>query len=401
MRLKNQAKIKELLEKGVEKIYPSAQFLESALKSGKKLTLYLGIDPTGPELHLGHSIPLMKLRAFQDLGHHIILLIGNFTALSGDPDKSHTRKRLTQKEISENIKNYKKQIGKILDLKGDNPVEFKYNADWLAKLTFKEVTEIASYFTVQQMISRDLFDRRIKDGNPIALHEFFYPLMQAYDSVAMNVDGEIGGNDQTFNMLAGRTLMKAMKNKEKFVLTMKLLADPTGKKMGKTEGDMITLDNSPKEMFGKVMSWPDSALALGFELCTVLPMSKVAQVAEDLQAGKNPRNLKAELAREIVSLYYNKKQAQTVEEEFNKIFRDKENPESMEKLFVLDIEYNIVNLTMLSKAVSSKSAAKRLVEQGAVKVGGKVIKKWQDKVRPQNGQVLKVGKRKFVELAIR
>lgn len=401
MALKNQVKIKELLQKGVEKIYPSAQFLETALKSGERLTLYLGIDPTGPELHIGHSIPLMKLKAFQDLGHRIILLIGNFTALSGDPDKSHTRKRLTAKEINDNLKNYKKQIGKILDLKGNNPVEFKYNADWLTKLTFTEITEIASHFTVQQMLARDLFDRRLKAGNPIALHEFMYPLMQAYDSLAMDVDGEIGGNDQTFNMLAGRTLMKAIKNKEKFVLTIKLLADPSGKKMGKTEGNMITLNDSPDDMFGKIMSWPDTMLALGFELCTAAPMSQVAQVEKDLRAGKNPRDLKAKLARAIISIYYNKEEAARAEQAFNQVFRDKENPDTMEKLFVLNIEYNIVDLIMLAALAESKSAAKRLVEQGGVKLGDRAIKNWQDKVKPQNGQVLKVGKRKFVELKTR
>jgi tyrosyl-tRNA synthetase len=221
---KNQARqIKELLEKGVENIYPDKKFLENKLKSGKRLTVYLGIDPTGPNLHLGHAIPIRKLRAFQNLGHKVILLIGNFTALCGDPDKSHTRRRLSRQEIDINLKNYKKQIGKILDLKGKNPVTFKFNYDWLAKLKFSYVIDIASHFTVQQMLVRDLFDKRIKNGNPIRLHEFLYPVMQAYDSVVMDVDGEIGGNDQTFNMLCGRDLLKDLKHKEKFVLTTKIL----------------------------------------------------------------------------------------------------------------------------------------------------------------------------------
>lgn len=401
MRLKNQAKIKELLEKGVEKIYPSAQFLESALKSGKKLTLYLGIDPTGPELHLGHSIPLMKLRAFQDLGHHIILLIGNFTALSGDPDKSHTRKRLTQKEISENIKNYKKQIGKILDLKGDNPVEFKYNADWLAKLTFKEVTEIASYFTVQQMISRDLFDRRIKDGNPIALHEFFYPLMQAYDSVAMNVDGEIGGNDQTFNMLCGRDLMKAIKNKEKFVLTMKLLADSTGKKMGKTEGNIVNLDEVPENMYGQVMSWPDGVIEVGLELCTNLPMAEVKDMVGQIKNGKNPRDIKMRLAYEITKINHGEKKAKEAEEYFIKTVQKKETPEEVKIIKVNDSRINIIQLLALTN-LAFGAYARGLIGQGGIKVDGRVITFRGEIIEiDKKGVLLQKGKREFIKVVLK
>ena len=403
MNPKNQAnQIKELLTKGVENIYPNREFLEKLLNSGKKLTVYLGIDPTGPELHIGHAIPLAKLKAFQNLGHKIILLIGNFTALAGDPDKSHARKRLTKEEIDLNIKTYQEQIGKILDLKGKNPVEFKYNYDWHSQLKFSDLVNIASHFTVQQMLARDLFEKRIKDGNPIQLHEFLYPLMQAYDSVAMNVDGEIGGNDQTFNMLAGRDLMAKIKNKEKFVLTIKLLEDPSGKKMGKTEGNMITLNDSPKNMFGKIMSWPDTMIALGFELCTNYSMDEVAEIKEKLINKKtNPRDLKADLAKEIITFYHSKAEADKAEQEFNKIFRDKNTPTNMEKVFIMNIEYDLPELMASAQLVPSKSEAKRLIEQGGVTLAGKKITDWKKKVKPADNTVLKIGKRKFAKLIIK
>ncbi len=401
MSKQKQTKIKELLTKGVEKVYPQPEFLEKLLNNGKKLTVYLGIDPTGPELHLGHAIPLMKLRAFQELGHRVILLIGNFTALCGDPDKSYTRQRLTAEQIKNNLKNYKKQIGKILDLTGDNAAEFKFNADWLGELTLNELIDIASHFTVQQMLARDLFERRLQAGNPIHLHEFFYPLMQAYDSVAMDVDGEIGGNDQTFNMLAGRDLMMKMKQKEKFVLTTKLLADPTGKKMGKTEGNMITLNDSPQNMFGKVMSWPDEMIILGFELCTPLSLEEIETVQTRLKQGENPRNLKAELAKNIVTLYYDRQAADQAEQEFNKIFQAKGLPEDMPLVKLKAGSYPLVDLIMLAKLASSKSEAKRLIQQGGVSLNQTKITDWQTQIKPKNNSVLKVGKRKFAKLQLK
>ncbi len=397
---KNQL-IQELLTKGVEKIYPHHDFLFKRLKEKRKLTIYLGIDPTGPELHLGHAIPLMKLRAFQILGHHIVLLIGNFTALCGDPDKSYTRQRLTPKIIQKNLKNYKKQVGKILNLSGANPVEFKFNADWLSQLNLNQFIDIASHFTVQQMLARDLFERRIKNNSPIYLHEFFYPLMQAYDSVAMNVDGEIGGNDQTFNMLAGRDLMMKIKNKQKFVLTTKLLVDPSGKKMGKTEGNMVTLNDTAQDMFGKIMNWPDEMIVLGFELCTFRSMAEVETIQKKLSQGINPRDLKAELAKEIITIYHSKEKANQAEIEFNKIFRDRNNPTDMPCLKIKAKTYNIVDLIILSQLISSKSQAKRLIEQKAVKINDRTINNWQDKINVKDNSILKIGKRKFIKLQLK
>src|SRR3989339_438843 len=265
--------IEEILTRGVEKVYPNKAAFKEVLMSGKEIRLYYGIDPTGSTLHLGHLVQLLKLRKFQDLGHEVIILIGDFTAQIGDPtDKQATRKPLTHQQVLENAKGYKKQISKILDL-GKSNIRFVHNEKWTNKLTPEDLLELASHFTVSNLLTRDMFQERIKAGREVYVHEFLYPIFQAYDAVTMEVDLEIGGNDQMFNMLAGRDLMKRKKHKEMFVLTTKLLVDPTGKKMGKTEDNMITLNDSANDMFGKVMSWPDSMIASGFEICTSLDFS--------------------------------------------------------------------------------------------------------------------------------
>ncbi|OGG86766.1 tyrosine--tRNA ligase [Candidatus Kuenenbacteria bacterium RIFCSPHIGHO2_02_FULL_39_13] len=394
--------MKELLEKGVESIYPDKSYLEKLLESDKKLTVYQGFDPTADTLHIGSSVGLIKLKQFQDLGHHVVFLIGDYTAMIGDPDKRTVRKQLTYEQVIKNCKNYQAQASKILNFSGKNPVQLKYNSEWLSKLTFKDTLELLTNFTVQRILERDLFEQRIKSGNPLYLHEFMYPVMQAYDSLVMNVDGEIGGNDQTFNMLTGRDLMAKMKNKEKFVLTMKLLEDPSGKKMGKTEGNMITLNNSPKDMFGKIMSWPDTMIALGFELCTNYSMDEVAEIKEKLTNQKtNPRDLKAELAKEIITCYHSKAEADKAEQEFNRIFRDKNTPTNMEKVFIMNIEYDLPELMVSAQLVPSKSEAKRLIEQGGVTLDNKKITDWKNKIKPRNGDILKIGKRKFARLIIK
>ena len=280
--------IKELLDKGVANIYPSREFLAERLNNGQKLRIYQGFDPTASTLHIGNMVGILKLKQFQELGHEVIFLIGDYTAMIGDPDKKTARQQLTREQVLANCKDYQKQASRFLNFKGKNPVALKFNSQWLKKLTFAETLELLTNFTVQRMLERDLFQERIKAGNPLYLHEFMYPVMQAYDSVAMDVDGEIGGNDQTFNMLSGRDLMKSLKGKEKFVLTMKLLEDPTGKKMGKTEGNMITLNDSPTDMFGKVMSWTDNMISLGFELCTNATMAEVADLEKMLKNGVKP-----------------------------------------------------------------------------------------------------------------
>ncbi len=401
-------KIEELLTRGVEHVYPSREFLEARLKEGKQLSLYLGIDPTGPDLHIGHSIQLRKLRQFQDLGHKVILLIGDFTGMIGDPtDKSAARKRLTREEVLKNAENYKVQASKILDFNGKNPVELKYNSEWLAPLTLNETVALASHFTVQQLLERDMFERRMKEGKPIYLHEFLYPVMQGYDCVAMNVDGEVGGNDQTFNMLSGRDLMKAMRGKEKFVIADKLLADPTGKKMGKSEGNMITLSDSSDEMFGKVMSWTDGMIVGGFELLTDEPMEEVVAISKSLiREEVNPRDVKARLARDIVGFYHGEKEAQVASERFDQLFQKKETPDEIRNFKISKSPFWIkggsiflIDLIVEVGFAESNGEARRLITGGGIKVNGKTADDFKAEVRPpEDGVIVQKGKRHFVRV---
>jgi len=389
-------KIDEFLTRGVDNIYPNVNFVRKLLLSGRKLKMYLGIDPTGPDLHLGHAIPLTKLREFQELGHEAILLIGDFTGMIGDPtDKTATRKKLSRKQVLENCKNYKKQASQVIDFK---KCKLKFNSKWLTKLNFEELIEISSNFTVQRMLERDMFKKRMKSAKPIYLHEFLYPLMQAYDSVALGVDGEIGGSDQTFNMLCGRDLLKVLKDREKFVLTTKLLEDAHGAKMGKTEGNMITLTDSPQEKFGKVMSWPDSLIEIGFELLT---QKDLLSIKKRLKSGDNPRDLKMELAFEVVKKFDSGEEAKKARENFVQVFSKKEKPQNMQKQKIIKTKKQIIiDLLFDLKLVSSKSEARRLVQQGGVRINNKIIKNWQDEIMPEDGMVVQVGKRKFVEIEV-
>ncbi len=392
----NPNKIKEALEKGVEKIYPNSKALEKVLKSGKRIRLYCGYDPTAPSLHIGHAITLRKLAQFQRLGHEVIFLIGDFTGMIGDPtDKTAARKRLTRAQVQQNLRNYKKQAGKILKFSGNNPAKIMFNSKWNDKLSFTDLINLASNFTAQQMIVRDMFRKRIREDKLIFLSEFLYPLIQAYDSVAMDVDLEVGGSDQMFNMLRGRDLMRKLKNKEKFVLTTKLLEDSTGKKMGKTEGNVIGLDEEPKEMFGQIMAWPDSLIFSGFELCTDLSMDEISKIRAQKN---NPRDDKARLAREIVTIYHSKSAAIKAEREFNRIFKEKKTPSKLKSYKLLAKKLSILDLLIKTKLAPSKSEAKRLISQGAVKLDNRVIKDWQKKITPLSGAILQVGKKKFIKL---
>lgn len=383
-------KIKEVLTRGVENIYPSKESFDAALRSGKKLTVYNGIDPTGPTLHLGHSVVLLKLRELQNLGHKIILLIGDYTALIGDPtDKDKTRPVLSHEQILKNCEKYKEQASRILKFDGENPAELKFNGEWLGKLTFKETVRLAAYFTVQQMIERDMFQKRLKEGRPIYLHEFLYPLMQGYDSVAMDVDAEVGGNDQTFNMLAGRTLMKTMKNKEKFVLATKLLADPAGKKMGKTEGNMVSLDDDPNDIYGKIMSWPDERIVIGFELLTDAPLDSVD--------ASSPRDEKMRLARAVVTLLASGEAAARAEEYFVKTFQKKEISGAIPEVRVRKGD-ELADVLQKNHLVSSKSDFRRLIEEGAITVDEKKIKNLRFEIK--NSHTVRVGKHRFLKITV-
>jgi len=393
-------KIEEILTRGVEKIYPSKEILEKILRSGTKLRIYNGIDPTG-KLHLGHMVVLRKLRQLQDLDQEIIVLIGDFTAQIGDPtDKLATRKQLTKAEVEKNSANYKELIGKILDLKKAN-VRFLHNEEWTNKLKPEDMLQIASHFTVSQLIERDMFQKRIKEGREIYVHEFLYPIFQAYDSVTMNVDMEIGGNDQTFNMLAGRTLMRKMMNKEKIVLTTQLLTEPGKEKMGKTEDNFIALDETPNEMFGKIMSWPDEMVKQGFILLTDVPEEKI-------ETNKiSPIEKKKWLAREIVASLYSEKETQPSQENFEKVFQKGEQPgenfptPSYEISDEESKNFNLVKTLVGSATIGTTSEAKRLINQGGVDIDGSRVNNYTSPIEIKDNSIIRAGKKKFLKIKIK
>jgi tyrosyl-tRNA synthetase len=392
-------KIDEALSRGVENVFPNVEFVKSLLKKGKQFTIYLGIDPTGPNIHLGHVIPIRKLAQFQKLGHRIIFLIGDFTATIGDPtDKTAARKQLTHAEVLDNCKKYKEQAGHFIDFTGANKVEIRFNSKWLAKLSFEDVVKLASHTTVDQMLKRDMFEKRMSEGKPVYLHEFLYPLMQGYDSVAMDVDGEIGGNDQTFNMLAGRDLAKSMSGKDKFVVTTKLLVDQDGKKMGKTEGNMVSLDQTPSDMFGKVMSWPDELIPTGFELLTDVSMDEVKTLGRGLREGSNARDAKAKLAEEIVASIYGKGKAGEAREQFFSTFKEGAIPEDATKATIKKGD-KLVDVLLREKIVSSKGDFRRLIEGNAISyVGGESISDADYKI--EHPGTIRVGKKRFITISV-
>ena len=383
----------DFLTRWVEKIYPSKEAFLKALRSKKRLVIYHGIDPTASHLHLGHSTNLFLLKKLQQLGHKIILLVGDFTAQIGDPTgKDATRKPLTREQVEKNCQTYKLQAAKTLNFESkNNPAEMKFNSQWLDKLTSREIVKLAASSTHGQMIKRSMFQKRLKEKKEIYLNEFLYPLFQGYDSVAMDVDAEVGGEDQTFNMLVGRDLMKIYKNKEKFVITTPLLINPkTGRKlMSKTES-FIALDLPANEMYGKIMALPDEVVAACFKLCTEAPLDKIK--------GLGPREAKARLAKEIVKIYHGEKAALLAEKEFNRVFKEKKLPSQIPTFKIKERLLNILDLLTKTKLSSSKSEAKRLVEQGGVRIDREVQKDWRKRIEIKKSQILRVGKRKFIKI---
>jgi tyrosyl-tRNA synthetase len=362
-------KIEEVLTRSVDTVYPSKEVVAEALSSGKKMRIYMGIDPTATYVHLGHSTNYIILKRFHELGHKVIVLIGDFTAMIGDPsDKSAARKKLTKEDVENNLKTFKEQIGKILDFENkENPIEFRFNSEWLAKLTFEDSVSLASHFTVQQMIERDTFQKRLKDQKPLYVHEFFYPLMQGYDSVALDADIEIGGTDQTFNMLAGRTLVKAYQQKEKFVIATTLLENPvTGEKlMSKSLGTGIGIDEDQFAMYTKVMQLPDEAILQCFIDCTYISMNEIQTLENRIKAGENPRDIKMILADEIVKIYHGEEASKKAQEYFVQIFNKKEVAQEG-IVEVLAEGKTLEDILVQENIVSSKSDLRRLVESGSV-----------------------------------
>ncbi len=395
-------KTAEFLNRWIDKIYPSKeQFLRTFW--AKKLTIYHWIDPTAPHLHLGHSTNLLLLRRFQELGHKIVLLVGDFTAQIGDPTgKSTTRRALTKKEVLRNCRTYKEQAGKILDFKAKNPAEFKLNSQWLGKLTPAEIVSLTANFTHGQMIKRSMFQKRLKRGEEIYLHEFLYPLFQAYDSVALSADVEVGGTDQTFNMMMGRDLIKIFRQKEKFVIATPLLENPnTGKKlMSKSEGNFIALDDVPQQMYGKIMALPDETITSCLKLCTEITLPEIQKIERGMKLNKiNPKEAKLRLAREVVKMYHGEKEARRAEKEFERVFKLKKTPSRVPAVKIKEKKLSILDLLVRTKLVSSRSEAKRLVLQKGVKIDGKVEGNWQKTLEIKKGIIIQIGKRKFIKLS--
>lgn len=389
--------INELVERGIAEIVPSKSALTSVLRSSRKLTVYLGIDPTSPELHLGHTPTLLLLRRFQRLGHRVILLLGDFTARIGDPSgRTAKRTPLSDAEVKRNTAALRKQVGAFLGVApSSNPVHVRYNSAWFSKLQLGEVLDIASHMTVQQMSARDMFQKRIGEGKPVGLHEFLYPLMQGYDSVKLDADVEVGGSDQLFNMLVGRDLVKTYRNKEKFVITMRLLINPvTGAKMSKTEGNLVALAASAVTMYGKIMAFPDELVKECFELCTEVPRSEIGRIMKEA-----PRQAKARLAHAIVALYHGNKAATAAEQEFERTVGRRGLPSNIPTMSIKETTpVSIVDLLIAANLTRSKSEARRLVKQGGVRIDGKVQRDPDEKVSFSDGAVLQVGKRRFVRL---
>lgn len=378
----------DLLTRGVEKVIPK-KLAEEKLKAGNPLRVYLGIDPTGTKLHLGHSVPLRKLQQFADAGHHVIFLIGSFTAMIGDPSgQDKLRAPLTREEVEQNFETYKIQASKILDF---DTIQIVFNHEWLEKLRTDDMLKILSNFTMQQMSQRDMFERRTEKGDPVHLHEFLYPALVGYDSVMLDVDCELGGSDQEFNMLAGRTLQEAYGKREKFVLTTKLINGLDGQKMSKTYDNCVYLEDEPNEMYGKLMSLNDELMETYFECCTDVDLKEVKKLLKG-----NPRDAKAHLAREIVTIYHDKAAAKSAEEHFQTVHKDKGVPEDVPEVTVEEGS-TLVDVLVKNKLAPSKSEARRLIEQGGVKVNDEVVTSVDAVVE---GGVVKVGKRKFLRISV-
>lgn len=387
--------INRILSKGVEEILPSKDKLKELLLSGKCLNIYQGFDPTAPTLHIGHTVGMRKLEDFRKLGHQVYFVIGDFTARIGDPtDKTSARVKLTKEDVEENMKLYVEQASHYIDIfNKENPVKVVYNSKWLEALNFEDLVELSSIFTVQQMLKRSMFQERIKNDKPIYLHEFLYPLMQGYDSVALNIDVEVGGNDQLFNMLAGRDLVMNRLKKEKFVIAMKLLEANDGTKMGKTSGNMIKLNDSANNIFGKVMAFDDKLIPIGFEILTNYEIDEVEKITERLKSGENPMILKKLLAFEITKDIKGKEEAESAQRYFENIFQNKNLNTDIPIKKIKQNRINILDLIVLCNITESKSQAKRLIEQNAVSINGEKIKDWNKEVQVDNrGIALKCGK---------
>ena len=393
----------DLIRRGVSEIIPEDDLvkkLERSIKTNTPLRVKLGCDPSRPDLHLGHSVVLRKLRQFQDLGHQAILIIGDFTGMIGDPSgRNKTRPSLTIEETRLNGKSYFEQATKILATQG---VRMEYNSQWLAKMNFSDVVVLAGKYTVARMLERDDFTNRYKAGEPISVHEFLYPLAQAMDSVAIESDVELGGTDQKFNLLVGRDIQREYGLEPQVIVTTPLLVGTDGvEKMSKSSDNYIGISEPAREMYGKTLRIPDNLIYTYFELASDVSNKDLAEIKQQLQdSSLNPRDLKRKLARRLVTMYHSSEEAQSAEAEFDRIFIDKEVPDVIEDFVLGDgvVETTVVGLLAISKLASSKGEARRLIEQGGVSINGERVTDLNTAIPQAKAFVVKVGKRKFLRI---
>ena len=398
----------EIIKRGTVEVIPEeelVQKLKNSIETGKPLIIKLGLDPTAPDIHLGHTVVLQKMRQFQELGHNIIIILGDFTGRIGDPTgKSETRKQLTEEEVLENAKTYERQIFKILD---PDKTKLVFNSEWLSKLNFADVLELSAKYTVARMLERDDFAKRYRENLPISIHEFFYPLMQGYDSVALEADVELGGTDQKFNLLMGRTLQKEYGQKPQIAITMPIIEGLDGvQKMSKSLGNYIGVDELPKEMYGKTMSITDELMVRYFELVTQVPLDEVRTISIGIQNGTlHPRDVKMRLAREITSVYHGPEAALQAEEEFKRIFQQGDLPDDIPDFVITQnmLENGTIRIDKLlvqAGLTTSASEAKRLISQGGVKIDGQKVENSLYEYAPVAGNIIRVGKRKFIKVFV-
>jgi len=391
----------DIIREGTVEIIPEDELIkkfEKSLKENKPLNIKLGCDPSRPDLHIGHSVVLNKLRQFQELGHNAILIVGDYTGMIGDPSgKKKTRPQLSFEETRINGETYFKQAGKILDISKTRVV---YNSEWLSKLDLRELIDLLSKFTVQRILERDDFSNRIKEQTEISLHEMLYPIMQGYDSFAINADVELGGTDQKFNNLVGRDVQKRFGKEQQVVITMPLIEGTDGyEKMSKSLDNAIGITDEPKDIFGKTMSIPDALIYKYYELTTRAPKEELSLIRKGLESGEaNPRDVKRKLGFELVKLYYDEDTAAKTIEEFDKVFIKKEIPDDIPEVIINDDTQKLVDLLTDNNLAESKTTARKLIEQGAVSINGRKETDVNSVVNIINGMVLKVGKRKFLKI---
>lgn len=389
-------KIEELLTRGVANIIPGKTELRKALESGRKLNIYLGIDPTSTKIHLGHAVPLRKLNEFAQLGHNVKFLIGDFTSLIGDTsDKDTERPVLTTEQIEENFQTYKKQAEKIVDF---SKVKVVHNSDWLKKLTFAEIVKLTQHFSVGDFVGRELIRKRLADNKRVGLHEFLYPVMQGYDSYFMDTDIQIGGTDQTFNMQAGRELQKDLRQKESFVMTGLLLEGTDGRKMSKSWGNAIWLDDTAEDMYAKVMAIKDELIIPYYTLATNVPMEEVAEAEAALREGEHPMVIKKDLAFQIVQELTSLEDAERGKEGFAKRVQGNELPEDIRLHTFETTEITLADLLLQAGLAESKSEARRLIAQGGVSIDNEPLKDPNMTIELHNEKLLKAGKRKYLKI---